>query len=371
MNILLAPDSFKGTLSAVDVCDIIESVLKKEIPNCNITKLPVADGGEGLCLGFAKVCNGEWHSADAVDPFGELMKADWFMLENEVAVIEMSACAGLPLAEGRADPTKTTTLGVGMMINDAVKNGAKSIVLGLGGSATNDCGAGMATALGFSFLNSSKEPFLPVGGTLECVCEIVPPPKPFPIPVTAACDVKNPLFGKDGAAYVYAPQKGASFRQVELLDLGLRHMSELLRRDLNVDTSTISGAGAAGGLGAGAVAFLNAELQSGIDIFLDVADFDSLLSTADLVITGEGRLDSQSLCGKVISGVCARAETFGVKSAALCGSIEPDLDIKQLGLSFAAAASSSDKTIDELKKTCRADLARAALELAKRIRYKR
>ncbi len=367
MNILLAPDSFKGTLSADEVCDIIESVLEKEIPNCNITKLPVADGGEGLCLGFAKVKDGEWHSSSAVDPFGEPMKSDWLMLENGVAVIEMSACAGLPLVADRADPTKTTTFGVGMMIADAVKNGAKGIILGLGGSATNDCGAGMAAALGFSFLDVSGESFLPAGGTLENIAKIVPPTKPFPIPVTAACDVKNPLFGRNGAAYVYAPQKGADEKQVKLLDYGLRHISELLKRDLGADVTTLHGAGAAGGLGAGAVAFLNAELQSGIDIFLDVADFDSLAVASDLVITGEGRLDCQSLCGKVISGICARTERLGVKTAAVCGCVSPDLDIEHLGLSFAVAASNGDKTLNELKKTCRAELRSAAVELAVKI----
>lgn len=371
MNILLAPDSFKGTLSADEVCDIIELVLKKEIPDCNVTKLPVADGGEGLCLGFARITNGKWYSSDTVDPFGEPMKADWFMLDGGIAVIEMAACAGLPLVGNRADPTKTTTLGVGMMINDAVKNGAKSIILGLGGSATNDCGVGMATALGFSFRGFDGEPFLPVGGTLTCVSKIVSPKEPFPIPVTVACDVKNPLFGLDGAAYVYAPQKGANEEQVERLDRGLRYMSEIIKLDLNIDVSSIPGAGAAGGLGAGTIAFLNAELQSGIDIFLDVADFDSLVSTADLVITGEGRLDSQSLCGKAISGVCKRAKKFGVESATICGSISPDADIEQLGLSFAVAASSGDKTLDELKKTCRADLVRATAELAKKVQRAR
>ena len=196
------------------------------------------------------------------------------MLKSGVAVIETASCAGLPLAGDRADPTVTTTAGVGMLIRDAVNRGAKRIVLGLGGSATNDCGAGMASELDFRFLDKNNNSFVPVGGTLIDVEHIIPPEKPVDIPVVAACDVTNPLFGVDGAAYVFAPQKGANAEQVGLLDRGLHHMADILKRDLNFNSENLPGAGAAGGLGAGASAFLNAELRSGIDIVLDESGFD-------------------------------------------------------------------------------------------------
>ena len=303
MNILLSPDSFKGTLTSSEVCDIIESALRNRIPDCNVIKLPAADGGEGLCSSFANFIDGEWISAESKDPFGLSLRAEYYMLKSGAAVIETASCAGLPLAGDRADPTVTTTAGVGMLIRDAVNRGAKRIVLGLGGSATNDCGAGMASELDFCFLDKNNNSFVPVGGTLIDVEHIIPPEKPVDIPVVAACDVTNPLFGVDGAAYVFAPQKGANAEQVGLLDRGLHHMADILKRDLNFNSENLPGAGAAGGLGAGASAFLNAELRSGIDIVLDESGFDNLAANADIVITGEGRFDSQSVNGKVMSGV--------------------------------------------------------------------
>lgn len=193
MNILLSPDSFKGTLTSSEVCDIIESALRNRIPDCNVIKLPAADGGEGLCSSFANFIDGEWISAESKDPFGLSLRAEYYMLKSGAAVIETASCAGLPLAGDRADPTVTTTAGVGMLIRDAVNRGAKRIVLGLGGSATNDCGAGMASELDFHFLDKNNNSFVPVGGTLIDVEHIIPPEKPVDIPVVAACDVTNPL----------------------------------------------------------------------------------------------------------------------------------------------------------------------------------
>lgn len=193
MNILLSPDSFKGTLTSSEVCDIIESALRNRIPDCNVIKLPAADGGEGLCSSFANFIDGEWISAESKDPFGLSLRAEYYMLKSGAAVIETASCAGLPLAGDRADPTVTTTAGVGMLIRDAVNRGAKRIVLGLGGSATNDCGAGMASELDFRFLDKNNNSFVPVGGTLIDVEHIIPPEKPVDIPVVAACDVTNPL----------------------------------------------------------------------------------------------------------------------------------------------------------------------------------
>ena len=366
MNILLSPDSFKGTLTSSEVCDIIESALRNRIPDCNVIKLPAADGGEGLCSSFANFIDGEWISAESKDPFGLSLRAEYYMLKSGAAVIETASCAGLPLAGDRADPTVTTTAGVGMLIRDAVNRGAKRIVLGLGGSATNDCGAGMASELDFRFLDKNNNSFVPVGGTLIDVEHIILPEKPVDIPVVAACDVTNPLFGVDGAAYVFAPQKGANAEQVGLLDRGLHHMADILKRDLNFNSENLPGAGA-GGLGAGASAFLNAELRSGIDIVLDESGFDKLAANADIVITGEGRFDSQSVNGKVMSGVCRRAAKEGAKVYAVCGCASNDADPAALGIEKLFVSSDGTHSMDELQLSCRQELFDAASALAEEI----
>ena len=353
MNILLSPDSFKGTLTSSEVCDIIESALRNRIPDCNVIKLPAADGGEGLCSSFANFIDGEWISAESKDPFGLSLRAEYYMLKSGAAVIETASCAGLPLAGDRADPTVTTTAGVGMLIRDAVNRGAKRIVLGLGGSATNDCGAGMASELDFRFLDKNNNSFVPVGGTLIDVEHIIPPEKPVDIPVVAA--------------YVFAPQKGANAEQVGLLDRGLHHMADILKRDLNFNSENLPGAGAAGGLGAGASAFLNAELRSGIDIVLDESGFDKLAANADIVITGEGRFDSQSVNGKVMSGVCKRAAKAGAKVYAVCGCASNDADPAALGIEKLFVSSDGTHSMDELQLSCRQELFDAASALAEEI----
>ena len=364
MNILLAPDSFKGTLSASEVCDIIESALMKNIKNCTITKLPVADGGEGLCSSLLSAVGGQFISAEAQNPFGERMTAEYAVLNNRTAVIEMAACAGLPLAGDRANPLVTTTYGVGMLIIDAHSKGIGRVILGLGGSATNDCGIGMAEALGYKFFDSNGGRIVTNGENMIKTEHILPPYKPLDIKVIAACDVTNPLYGENGAAYVFAPQKGADAEAVKKLDDGLVHMSEVIKRDIGIDVSKIPGAGAAGGLGAGSVAFLKAELKSGIDIVLDTVNFDKLLKSADLVITGEGRLDSQSVHGKVVSGVCRRAKQAGVPVVAICGCAEDDVDINALGISKLYVSTKESKPFEIIKKTCKDDLYKAALEMA-------
>lgn len=367
MNILLSPDSFKGTLTSSEVCDIIESALRNRIPDCNVIKLPAADGGEGLCSSFANFIDGEWISAESKDPFNSPMRTEYYMLENGVAVIETASCAGLPLAGDRADPTVTTTAGVGMLMRDAEQRGAKRIILGLGGSATNDCGAGMASELGFVFLDKNGNAFVPVGGTLADIEHIISPKEPFGVPVTAACDVTNPLFGADGAAYVFAPQKGANAEQVRALDLGLRHMSKILKRELGFDSDNLPGAGAAGGLGAGAAAFLNARLKSGIDIVLDESGFDELAKSADVIVTGEGRFDSQSIRGKVMSGVCKRAAKSGAAVYAVCGCASSDADPAELGIKKLFVSSDGTRTMDELLISCRRELYAAATALAQEL----
>ncbi|MBQ2903635.1 MAG: glycerate kinase [Clostridia bacterium] len=366
MNILIAPDSFKGTLTADEVCGIIAKAFEDTLNDIKITKLPAADGGEGLCSCLHKICGGEMIKAEVSGVFFEKMTAEYLMLDDKTAVIEMAACAGLPLAGDSKNPEKATTFGVGELINDAISNGARRILLGLGGSATNDCGFGMASALGFCFFDKNGKKFIPTGETLSDVARIEKPADEVKIPVVAACDVENPLYGENGAAYVFAPQKGAHEEMVKRLDAGLRHASELIKRDLQLDTAEIKGAGAAGGMGAGAVAFLNAELRKGIDILLDKADFDKKASEADLIITGEGRLDFQSVNGKVISGIAERAAKHGKKLIAICGSKGRGAEeIKKLGVSELYFSCETEKPFDEIIKTCREDLYKISLAAAK------
>lgn len=365
MNILIAPDSFKGTLTAREVCDIIGQAFADTIKNTNIIKLPAADGGEGLCACLREIIGGETKEATVSGVFGDKMTAEYLMLPDKTAVIEMAACAGLPLAGEKKNPETATGYGVGELILNAVSNGAKRILLGLGGSATNDCGLGMASALGWKFLDENNISFVPTGKTLAEAVKIIKPEKPIDISVTAACDVENPLYGENGAACVFAPQKGADEAMVKRLDSGLRHIAKIIKSDLKIDVSQIKGSGAAGGMGAGAVAFLNAELKKGIDILLDTADFDKKAEKADLIITGEGRLDFQSVNGKVISGIAQRAVKYNRKIIAICGSKGKGAEeIKKLGVSELYFSCESEKSFDEIIKTCKEDLYNVAVKAA-------
>ena len=368
MNILIVPDSFKGTLTAQQVCDIIGQAFADTLKNTKIIKLPAADGGEGLCACLHKINGGEMIKSNVSGVFGEKMQAEYLMLPDKTAVVEMAVCAGLPLAGENENPEKATTFGVGELISNAVSNGAETILLGLGGSATNDCGAGMAAALGWKFIDDSGKSFVPTGETLCRIAKIEKPQNQFEISVVAACDVENPLYGEKGAAYVFAPQKGADDAMVKRLDNGLRHISEIIRRDCKADVSQIKGAGAAGGMGAGAVAFLNAELKKGIDILLDTAEFDEKAANADLIITGEGRLDFQSVNGKVISGVAQRAVKHNKRVIAICGSKGKGAEeIKELGVTDLYFSCETEKPFDEIIRTCKEDFYNAAVTAAKEI----
>lgn len=365
LSVLIAPDSFKGTLSAAEVCEITERAFTDALKNVKVSKLPVADGGEGLCACFERFAKGKRISAEVSGVFGEKMKTEYFLTDGKTAVIEMAACAGLPLAGENKNPEKTTTLGVGELMLDAKRNGAKAVLLGLGGSATNDCGIGMASALGWDFLDCDGNPVFPCGESLLKIKKIVPPENRFNLPVVAACDVDNPLFGENGAAYVFAPQKGADSQAIERLDAGLRNISEIIRRDIGKEISSVKGAGAAGGMGAGALVFLGAELKRGIDMILDESGFDDLAASCDLVVTGEGRLDFQSADGKVISGVAVRAKKLDKKVIAICGCRGDGAErILECGVSEMYFASESKKPFSEILITCREDLYNTAYSAA-------
>lgn len=324
-NFILVPDSFKGTLSAIEVCNIMKSSIKNLYKDANIISVPVADGGEGTVDAFLYALGGEKKSIWVSDAFNEQkILAYYAMLKDDIAVIEMAACAGLPLVKNRLEPDKTTTFGVGELIIDAIDSGAKKIILGLGGSATNDGGCGMAAALGVKFKDEQDQEFIPTGGTLSQIYKIDMNniyPKIKDVEFISMCDVDNPLCGKLGASAVFAPQKGADEDMVKLLDEGLAHLAKIIKRDLHIEVKDIKGAGAAGGLGAGSIAFLQSKLTKGIDVILDTINFDELVSKADIVFTGEGKFDSQSLHGKVVMGVANRSQKYKTPVIVVTGAI--------------------------------------------------
>ena len=359
---ILAPDSFKGTLSSKQICEIMAQSIAQQIPDSEVIAIPVADGGEGSVECFLSAMNGELVRCRSVNPFFEEMEGFYGLLnDGKTAVIEMAACAGLPLIENRKDPMRASTYGVGLLMKDALARGAEEIVLGLGGSATNDFGCGAAAALGISFFDEDGKNFIPTGGTLLKVARIEKTGSSLEhVTLTLMCDVKNPIYGENGAAYVYAPQKGANREQVQYLDEGLRHICKLVHRDLGKDVSNLVGGGAAGAMAGGMVAFFDAALRMGMDVVLDTVNFDRLLEHTDLIFTGEGKIDSQSLQGKVISGVAKRAKKKDVPVVAVVGGIDGDVsEIYEFGVNsvFAINCMPEDfsvsryKSKENLKKT--------------------
>lgn len=324
---ILVPDSFKGTLSSREICGRMRAAVERYVPGAEVIALPVADGGEGSVDAFLTAVGGEKRTVPCTGPRGTRIKGFFGLLPGGgTAVAEMAAAAGLPLMEGRLDAAGATTYGVGELILAAARAGAGKIIVGLGGSATNDGGCGMAAALGVRFYDAGGRTFVPVGGTLERIARIEAhrPPELAGVEITAMCDIDNPLCGPQGASHVFGPQKGADPALAERLDRGLAHLAEIIRRDLGKDVAELPGAGAAGGMGAGMVAFLDSRLERGIEIMLDTVGFDALLPGTAAVLTGEGRLDGQSLRGKVVVGVARRARRAGVPVVAVVGDIAPD-----------------------------------------------
>lgn len=325
-KILLVPDSFKGTLSSRQVCQVMAGQLRRFFPQAQVKSIPVADGGEGSVEAFLAAAGGERRTRTVTGPFGEPVEAFYGILgDGRTAVIEMAACAGLPLAEGRLNPERATTYGVGELLLAAKEAGCTKAILGLGGSCTNDGGVGAAVALGAKFTRADGTAFVPTGGTLGEIAALDVSPVAQALQgmeLTAMCDIDNPLYGEAGAAAVFAPQKGADAAMVARLDAGLRHLGQVSARCLGRDFSHLPGAGAAGGLGFGMAAFCGAQLRMGIDAVLDAVGFDSLLPGTDVVFTGEGKIDSQSARGKVVSGVAARCRKAGVPVVAVVGQID-------------------------------------------------
>ena len=320
---IIIPDSFKGTMSALEFCQIAEKTVKRHMPGCEVLTIPVADGGEGTVDCFVCALGAEKIERSVCGPWQENVSAA-YCVKDGTAFIEMAQAAGLPMVGEHKNPAKTTTFGVGSLIRDAVEQGCKNIVIGLGGSCTNDAGAGAAAALGTKFYNEKGESFVPTGDTLEQIVSYDTAETERLLSgctVTAMCDIDNPLYGETGAAYIFAPQKGANDACVQRLDAGLRHLAAVLHAQLGAEVDTLPGGGAAGGFGAGCAALLCGALRSGITTVLDTVDFDRRAVGCDLVVTGEGSFDAQSLGGKAISGVAGRCQKLRVPAAVLAGRV--------------------------------------------------
>jgi len=366
---VIVSDSFKGTLSSIDICEIAGETFGKLMPECELVCIPVADGGEGSAECFVYL-GAEKHYVTVSDPWGKEISA-FYAKAGSRGIIEMAAAAGLPLVNGRKDPTLTTTFGVGELIRGAVNDGCTEILLGLGGSATNDGGCGCAAALGTKFYRSDGSSFVPVGATLNEIARIDTSGSDCflrNVSITLMCDVTNPLYGEKGAAYVFAPQKGADAEAVKMLDFNLRHLGSLLDAK-KADVSLMRGAGAAGGMGAGCSALLGASIVSGIDAVLDAVDFESRARGADLVISGEGRLDSQSLDGKVISGVAARCRRLGIPMAIIAGCIADGASaVYERGVTAVFNTNRACRGDDEISEHSREDYAAALGDLLRIIK---
>ena len=326
---VLIPDSFKGTLSSAAICRAMAQEICALEPDARIVSIPVADGGEGTVEAFLTAVGGDRVEVACKGPYFEDITGYFAMLPGDIAVVEMAVAAGLPMVGERRNAEATTTYGVGQLVAAALDRGARQVILGLGGSATNDGGCGAAAALGVEIRNAEGETFIPVGGTLKDIASVSlahAHPLIKNVPFTTMCDIDNPLCGETGASAVFGPQKGADEAMVARLDAGLQHLADVVACDLKRDILHLPGSGAAGGFGGGSVAFFDSTLRMGIDIVLDITQFDRLAADADLVLTGEGKLDGQSLRGKVVIGVARRAKQLGVPVAALVGGSETDIN---------------------------------------------
>lgn len=325
MKIVIAPDSFKGSNSSIMVANRIENGIRQVFPDAVVVKIPVADGGEGTVEALVTGAGGKIFKAPVTGPMGEELEAEYGILDNGKAVIEMAAASGLPLVPNdKRNPLKATTYGVGHLIKTVIDKGCNEIILGLGGSATNDGGIGMAQALGISFKDKNGAELGYGGGALSELASVDISGLDSRIKnakITIASDVNSPLCGEKGASAIFGPQKGADPDMVKLLDKNLAHYAGIIKEQLGIDFAEAPGAGAAGGLGYALLAFMGAKMGSGIDTMLDGVGFDRYLEDCDLVITGEGKIDGQSAFGKVPVGISKRAKKYGVPVLAIVGDI--------------------------------------------------
>lgn len=349
-KILIAPDSFKGTFSALNICRILEEEIKTASPEAEVTAVPVADGGEGTAEAFLYAFGGEKINCCVKSPLGRSIDAYYVRLKDGTVVIESALASGLTLEKER-DALCASSYGTGQLVKYALDSGARRIFIGIGGSAMTDGGTGFLAALGADFYDEGGNKLTPSGEMLERINSIdlsAFDRRVNGAEITVLCDVKNPLYGKNGAAYIFAPQKGATENEVRLLDRGLKNFARVSQDLLGKDYSSYEGAGAAGGLGFALVAYTGAVLKSGIDLVLDFAGFEEKAQKADIIITGEGKMDSQSLMGKVPFGVASRCK--GKRVVAVVGVNEAtEEECEKMGLSLVIETNPLHLPFEEIK----------------------
>ena len=355
MKILLAPDKFRGSLDATQVCEAMSEGIRMVSTEIEVLSLPMADGGEGTLDLLLWYSGGKKHTAKVQDPLGRMIDAEYGLsADRKTAFIEMATASGLRLLKNEErNPLKTSTFGTGELIKIVLEGDVENIILGIGGSATTDAGIGMAAALGWQFLDENGEQLSPIGKNLIKIKKVLSPVSNHGslVSIYVACDVTNPLFGENGASYIYGPQKGADEQAVKELDEGLQNISMIFERDFGKNYSLISGTGAAGGLGFGSMAFLNAELKEGVKLLMDFCDFDKKLKDVNLIITGEGKIDNQTLQGKLIKGITDRANHAKIPIAAICGTLDVSpQELQEIGINYAASIINRPMNLDEALK---------------------
>ena len=354
-KIVIASDSFKGSISSMEIAGIVAEAASEVFPGCETVRLEMADGGEGTTDALCRALGGEMVKCEVQGPLREKVISEYTIVdvpgEGLTAVIEMSQASGLPLVPtGLRNPMLTTTFGTGELILDALGRGCRHFLIGIGGSATNDGGTGMLAALGWRFLDSDGKELPPVGASLEKIASVDSSGKNPALngcTFITACDVDNPFCGPDGAAFVFGPQKGAGPEEVQLLDKGLESFASVIQESTGTNVKEIPGAGAAGGLGGALMAFLGSRLTPGAEMVLDVIGFDSLAEGADLVITGEGKMDGQTLKGKAPLCVLKHASKLGIPTIAIAGMISDPTLLKDLGYKDIICINPPGLAIDE------------------------
>ncbi|WP_234734245.1 glycerate kinase [Tellurirhabdus bombi] len=371
MKIVVAPDKFKGSLTAKEVCTAMTQAIQLSIPGAEVVAMPMADGGEGTAELLTESTTGTWHEVTVQDPLGRSIKAGYGLSgDKQTAFVEMAQTSGLRLLKpDEYDPFKTHTYGLGELIRHAIGAGVKHIILGIGGSATNDAGMGMAMALGWKFLDKEGQEIKASGGSLPLIHAIQPPANELNVKVEVACDVDNPLCGPQGATYVYSPQKGARPADLPLLDAGMEHWAAIVKKQFQVDLAEVPGAGAAGGVGAGALFFLKARLKAGIELVMENTKLAEKMVGADLILTGEGRIDQQTLRGKLIAGITRLAQEKKIPVVALCGTLAiTSEEMDELGLKSAFSIVPGPQSLDSAVQNAAIYLKQTTLQVLRLIK---
>ncbi len=377
MKIIIAPQSFKGSLTAKEATNIILDSAKSVFPNAELVGLPIADGGDGTLETIIDATNGELINSNVKGPDNKIVEASWGLFNSEknekTAIIEMARASGLAMLDpNNLDPFNSTTFGTGELIINAVKNGAKKIILGIGGSATNDCGIGVAKAVGIKFLDSKKNEIDNNVANFSKIHEINLNnfnPELKNIKFEVACDVTNTLCGIEGASYIYGPQKGASIDDIKILDKNLLHIGNLIEKELNLNVLNLKGGGAAGGLGAGMVAFFGATLRPGVDIIFDTLNVEEKIKDADLIITGEGQFDISSTYNKAPTAIAKLGKKYNIPAIGISGSFGEGFDkLDEFGILSKSTLINKISTLDDNIKNADNLLRIASVEQLKAIK---